>query len=419
MSSFNNSDIDLLVLTWHQTYLSSFAGGYIRLREFFQYMPRKLRFLVLDNAPSIYKDILHKKNIRTYQTTKVIKPLMKRIFFLWFVLENISAAFVIYRHAKKLIQKRGVKVVYVPIGEFFHLYIPAILLKKKHPYLKLVVDILNYELPGNSYSNYFRILTKAGTNPIIAIGILLHYAIITTVMNATIRSIDYMFTVSPDLVKKIKRVYQKSTIDYTPSGINLSDVVKKDTKKIFDAVYVGRVTVRKGIFEVLNVWKNVVSQKPNARLAIAGHTSEMVMKQLKKTIEQYGIKKNVTIFGVVSNKKKFEILSQSEIFLHLAPYEPLFPVIGILEGLAAGLPVVIYDMPVVKSQKKELHDIPCIMIVENGNTSQAVDTIADYLASNIKNKQMVTKQARTYAKRFDWKVIARKELDIIEGLINN
>src|SRR3990167_1715727 len=136
---------DVLILSWHQVYLSSFAGGYVRLKEFLKRFS-KLNYLILDNYPSIYKKEA-KNGLIEYQSLKIIKPLMKKFFILWFLLEIISAGFIIYKKAKKIIKERGVKVIYVPIGEFRHLYLPAYFLKKKFPHLKVVVDILNFEIP--------------------------------------------------------------------------------------------------------------------------------------------------------------------------------------------------------------------------------------------------------------------------------
>jgi len=56
-------------------------------------------------------------------------------------------------------------------------------------------------------------------------------------------------------------------------------------------------------------------------------------KRIKNLVKQSNLENNVVVYGSVTEEEKYKILSESEIFLHVANYEPLFPVIGILEGL--------------------------------------------------------------------------------------
>ena len=86
---------DVLILSWHQVYLSSFAGGYVRLKEFLKRFS-KLNYLILDNYPTIYKKEA-KNSLIEYQSFKIIKPLINKFFILWFLLEIISTGFIIYK----------------------------------------------------------------------------------------------------------------------------------------------------------------------------------------------------------------------------------------------------------------------------------------------------------------------------------
>src|SRR3990167_2823911 len=97
--------IDLLILSWHQTYLSANAGGYIRLREFLKRAPKTIRFKLLDNTPTIYGDVVSENGLVQYQTPRLIKVFEKSFFIFWFILENITTAWIIYLTAKKLIRQ--------------------------------------------------------------------------------------------------------------------------------------------------------------------------------------------------------------------------------------------------------------------------------------------------------------------------
>ncbi|OGK16413.1 hypothetical protein A2774_03075 [Candidatus Roizmanbacteria bacterium RIFCSPHIGHO2_01_FULL_39_12c] len=408
--------IDLLILTWHQTYLSKNAGGYIRLREFFKYIPNSIRFIIMDNQPSIYSDAVAKHQLYHYQTPAFLKFLEKRFFLFWFTLENIFAGIILYLSARRLIRDYQPKVLYVPIGEFVHIYFPSILLKLQFPKIKLVVDILNFEIPGEGAINYYRTLRKSGINFIRSLFTI--YATIQSsfLIKKSIRLIDYVFTVSPDLVDKLRVFYKKDTIDYTLSGVTIPKKIKA-VKKSFLGVYVGRLTVQKGVFELLDIWSMLVKKLPIAKLALAGQVDEVTKLALLDRISKLKLKKNVTFFGAVSESKKQKILSRSQIFLHLARYEPLFPVIGILEGLAQKLPVIIYNMKVVDSQLKEgLTDKP-FLIAENGNKERVVQKILEFFQFPARQKTILAKEAYQLANKFDWSIIAEKEFNIINRMI--
>ena len=74
--------IDVLILSWHQVYISGYAGGYIRLREFLKRVPDNLSYCILDNAPSIYKDISGKFRIVEYSEPFIMMTLRKNLFYM-------------------------------------------------------------------------------------------------------------------------------------------------------------------------------------------------------------------------------------------------------------------------------------------------------------------------------------------------
>ena len=408
---------DMLILMWHQVYLSTKAGGYIRLIEFLRRIPRDISYIVLDNSPSIFKSLIHRVNLREYEMPEKIENIRKFFFILWALLEVPVASVIIYRNAQKLIEESKIKILYVPIGEFPQLYVPAILLKKKYPKLFLVVDILNYELPQNSVVAYYRQLRKGRVSAIRAWIIIIMFYVGYFITNISIKNADYVFTVSPQLVKSIKKAYRKETIDYTPSGVDSSFPLVFSNVKKYLGIYVGRITAQKGIYELIAVWSKYVLRDSNAKLAIVGSADKVGRDLLKKEISRLKLEKNIDVFFGASNELKNKLLSQSKLFLHLAKYEPLFPVIGILEGLSYGLPAIIYNMEVLENRMKGADLDNFIYVVDNGDTDKVVSVISNYISSFDGEKEIAFQNARKYAKGYDWDKIAAKEFNVITKLI--
>jgi glycosyltransferase involved in cell wall biosynthesis len=412
--------IDILILAWHQTYLSSYAGGHIRLKEFLKRFPKSFRYLLLDNEPTIYDDTIPKSNIVIYSTPLFLNKFKKYLFLFWFLFEQLFTGREIYKYASKLIEQHKISVVYLPMGEVLHLYIPAILLKRKFPHIRLVVDILNYEIPEKSSIAFFKKLYKNNLGFIRSFMTVVIYYLGHVTIDKTINHCDYVFTVSQELVTVLKKVYKKNTIDYTPSGVNKPNIVKIETKKYL-GVYMGRLSTTKGITDLLAVWEEMIQYNAKAKLAIAGSCDEIFFNNLKIEIKNYGLQNNIDVFRNVDEKQKNKLLSSSQIFLHLSWYEPLFPVIGVLEALTFGLPIIHYQMPVVRSQLKKIADKDknFIFVVDKGDILQAVQKIMQFDKFSGGEKKNISTNAKNYSKLYDWDVIADIEIKVLSKFVKD
>lgn len=410
-------DIDLIIVTWHQNYLSTYAGGYVRLRQFLKRIPKNLNFILLDNKKTIYSDILNKEKIIEYQSPKWINSIQDKVFILWFFLETISSTIILYNLSSHLIKQKKAKVLYFPTGEFLQLYIVSLLIKSRFPRVKIVLDILNYGILDKNYSTYFKRLQKSGIGFIRAVVITVTIWFSHTLMKYTIKHADYIFTVSREFQNKIKKDYKKKSINFTPSGVEVHSRQKKSKKKYL-GVYIGRMTVEKGIYDVISTCEQVIKQVPNAKFALGGYADEITKRSLQREILDKGIKNNITFFGDVTEQKKTDLLESSDLFIHLAHREPLFPVITILEGWSHGLSTVFYDMSVYKSALREFHfSDACLYPIKNQSISEAVKIIVKYAKYPLTEKTKKQKIARENAKMFSWDTISKKEWKVISNFV--
>jgi glycosyltransferase involved in cell wall biosynthesis len=124
---------------------------------------------------------------------------------------------------------------------------------------------------------------------------------------------------------------------------NASDVQAADRvpeqPKIFDAAWTGRVHPQKGIDDLLETFEWLKKQIPDFRAVVIGKSKD----KLEPVVRARGLAENIFFSGLVSEEEKFRLLKSSRVFLMPSRYESWGIVVG--EALAAGVPVVAYDLP--------------------------------------------------------------------------
>lgn len=203
-------------------------------------------------------------------------------------------------------------------------------------------------------------------------------------------------------IKKEKIVMMSNAVDVI--GIIRDNSCMKPVE--FDACFLGRLVKTKGVYDLLHVWKTVCYKKPNAKLAIIGdgHEKEGINKLMKKL----GIEDNITLFGFVAESKKHQILTNSKIFIFPSWLESWG--IAVAEAMACGLPVVAYNLP----EYKEVFS-NTLITVPLGD----VDGMAKQIILLLENPEFsieIGQKGREFVKKYDWSVVADRELSAIIAL---
>lgn len=145
---------------------------------------------------------------------------------------------------------------------------------------------------------------------------------------------DIVFVTSdPDI-----KYFPKKKVMVIQGGVDIPP--KITNKKIYDAVFMGRLHPQKGVLGLIDIWKYVVAQKPNAKLALIGDGA--LESQLKIKIRKYKLENSITMFGFKSGTEKYKIFSQSKIAVHPAIYDS--GGMAVAEAMSMGLPGVSYDL---------------------------------------------------------------------------
>ncbi len=102
------------------------------------------------------------------------------------------------------------------------------------------------------------------------------------------------------------------------------------------ALFLGEVLERKGIYDLIAAWRDVVRDVPGARLILAG-TGEL--ERARAAAEAAGVSPLVDLPGWIGFSDKLRAMAQASLFV-LPSYTEGVP-ISLLEAMAAGLPSVV------------------------------------------------------------------------------
>lgn len=165
----------------------------------------------------------------------------------------------------------------------------------------------------------------------------------------SIKNSDYIISCSKSVVKASKKTYSK--IDFSKKPIKTiynfidTDFFKPTNEKHNSAdilvVFAGRISEKKGLFELINAWPSVIKNIKNAKLIIAGRDSfikgKSMIQMLKKSLPN-NIKDSVTFKGFIDSSGILNLFQKADICV-LPSHREVFSIVA-LEAMAVGVPVV-------------------------------------------------------------------------------
>ncbi len=167
----------------------------------------------------------------------------------------------------------------------------------------------------------------------------------------TRRWADIVFVTSePDQKKFITLKRDASKIIVVRGGVDIQAAKAHalsglKEKKVFDGCFIGRFHLQKGVLVLMDIWKEVVKMRPQAKLAMIGN-GPLEVEVLQKARE-LGIGERLKLFGFLDHEEKFEIFKQSRVVVHPATFDS--GGMAAAEAMAWGLPGVGFDLEALKT----------------------------------------------------------------------
>jgi glycosyltransferase involved in cell wall biosynthesis len=395
----------ILVCMWHPIPFGVVGGGWRIIEEVLKRTPDNVDIHALDVKPSFLRKN-RKIKLYEYSLPTFLRAIEEKKFILSRILSWILSAFLMTIAAIKLNEREQFDSVYVPIAELSFTLAPAIALKivfrKK---IRIIISIFNIRKPEETLRVLYLNFTRQGYSTISSFisSILIIYTHKIVILCAN--RVDRVITLSNFLSKILKELGIRRIIKVAPIGIH-SKYIKEipSQRKVYDAIFVGRHSTEKGVYDLIKAWEIVARKYHKAKVLLVGLSSNTARTTLLREIHTRQLSENVELYGPESDYGKLiKLIKGSRIFVFLSVAETWG--IASIEGLACGLPVVAYDLPVYNENIK---DCESVFLVPIANYHKAADKIIQLLSEDEYNFAKQSDRAIKFSLKFDWDIRAKK-----------
>lgn len=223
------------------------------------------------------------------------------------------------------------------------------------------------------------------------------------------RRSDLIFVLNKGIIKQLVKLgFPENKIYVTGAGINFEKIsqIQNGRESLYDACFLGRLHPSKGIFDLVELWKLVVSKRGKGQLAIIYAGSKDLELALMKKIKEEKLEANIFMFPLTGDEA-LSMVKNCKVFV-FPSHEEGWGIV-ICEAMACGLPVVAYDLPVYREIFKE-----GIVTVPLRNIKRFSEEVINLLENDDK-RHVLGNKARSQATIYDWDSVAKREVLLMKS----
>lgn len=162
-----------------------------------------------------------------------------------------------------------------------------------------------------------------------------------------LRRADVVFAITPILKDYlVKAGFKEAKVAITGFAVETDKLLAATSNTTYriDALFMGRLNEKKGIYDLLEVLSLVKKTLPEFQLAIMGNGDPATVASFNKRIADLQLESNVQLLGYRTGAEKYAIIKASKLFW-LFSYDESFGV-ALLEAVCMGKPAMVYDLPI-------------------------------------------------------------------------
>lgn len=182
-------------------------------------------------------------------------------------------------------------------------------------------------------------------------------------------------------------------------------LVYKCQPEKFEVLFLGLIGNRKGIFDVISIWPEILKQIPYARLLIGGNGE---IDRAHDMIKELGISESVNLLGWIDGQQKYQLIANSDVFV-LPSYNEGLPM-SVLEAMSfsravissnvGGIPELIHHnvdgFIINPGDKKNLLDYLSLLATDGMLREQIAAAAREKIESKYSNTAVIPKLDRLY-----------------------
>ncbi|GAB4222763.1 MAG: glycosyltransferase family 4 protein [Francisella sp.] len=379
------------VLIIHNKYQSNNIGG---------------EDIVYKNELESLQKILGSENVFSFELSndRIIK--FQLIFNIWFNRYY-------YKKIKKIVKNNNIDLVH--IHNFYPLLTPSVFKVSKDAGAKVVHTLHNYRLwciSGIFYRDNYGICEVCTKRKFSLAGIFnkcyrksMSQSILAQLSFWYYRSIkifdniDYFFVLTNFQKEKVKSLgIDENKIIIKPNSLKMNFDIQKDRKGY---IYVGRLEESKGIYKLLEVWKQL-----DGRFILTIIGGGNIENELKQKYAQ----SNIIFKGKCNREETLRSISKSKYLIQSSIWYETFG-LTIIEAMSFGVPVIGFD---IGTRKDFIHNKVNGFLSNIDNLKEVVEQSYDY-----KEYDKLVENALKTAKMYENNYIINNQIQIYKDILEN
>lgn len=368
-------NLNKILLIWNGMAASQVSGGDIYTKKIIE--SSDMEFDVI--LPSRANNILTGHNVRDVYITDSKSAGGNAGLLILYLRRTLAGL----RYVKKNKSEYSSVIVSTP---FIYDLIPAIATKNPN---KIV--ILFHLLPK-----------RKGTNLATRVRFFLAYVEQKLALKLIKKYFTTIMAGNEEVKKELKKRFPDKKIVTAHAGIDTEkiDVVKSQGKDPDLGLFVGRLTVQKGILDLVDVAKAIEKKHPNFKLILLGDGPDREL--LEKKISKEGVT-CISLKGFVDEPTKYELMKNAKFFLFPSREEGWG--IALAEALYCGCLSLCYELPHYRGLFKEYPEY-----IKLADSKEMGERLVRKYTTNPKSDQ------QQFIKQYDDKLVVKSVLSqIYEG----
>lgn len=218
--------------------------------------------------------------------------------------------------------------------------------------------------------------------------------------------------VSRATAQDVQKYFKIKNVVVTGNGLNFLQSRNTGTqRKLYDAVYFGRICEEKGVYTLLKAWSIVTNKVPSAKLLLMGGFAWNSKEICRKLCMDLRLNKSTTFSGFVSDQDAARMLGLSKIFV--LPSEAEGFGLTVVEAMALGLPCILSDLPALRENFQST-----AIFVKPTDIEGLAQAIINLLADG-EERRRLGERGQRLVNQFSWENVAEKELKVLQSVLTD